>query len=151
MLRKPNRAIEKSALDWNLQTVRRWGCPRKTWSRIKRLANTRKGQKCFTAAPCRSDNGDQWLFLIVKIWSTVYLSLQNSPWYSPSTSTALGSSFMCKVFTHAHEIIFGFWTVCCQMDDVVTAERATLSLCSKPWSCACSAALRDSDKNVCTL
>jgi hypothetical protein len=33
MLSKPNKAIEKSALDWNPQGVRRSECPRKTWNR----------------------------------------------------------------------------------------------------------------------
>jgi len=64
-IRKLKGDIVKMALHRNPQGVRRQECPRKTWkrtveeeaikggrtwSKIKRLANSRKGWKCFTAA-----------------------------------------------------------------------------------------------------
>jgi hypothetical protein len=68
-LRKPDGAIEKAALEWNPQGVRKRGRPKKTWRRtiedeamemgktwgeVKRLANNRTRWKSFTDALCSS-------------------------------------------------------------------------------------------------
>jgi hypothetical protein len=68
-LSKIEGAIDRAALDWNLQGARRRGRPRKTWKRtveeeaaemgktwkeVKRLANNRTRWRCFTDALCSS-------------------------------------------------------------------------------------------------
>jgi len=66
-LRKGNGAIEREALDWNLQGQRRRGRPRhecrgtvrsevlekwKSWNEVKRMAGNRTRWRCFVDAPC---------------------------------------------------------------------------------------------------
>jgi hypothetical protein len=68
-LRKPDGAIEKDALEWNPQGVRKRGRQKKTWRKtieeeamevgktwgeVKRLANNRTRRRSFTDALCPS-------------------------------------------------------------------------------------------------